>query len=364
MRGTMFFTSQLAHVGFFGVLSITASQVTEPCATRACPEASPSKASRMYLLQLGVRGSKQIRLTNPSDLELVVASYCENTEWFTPHRGPVAVYVKNPACLPELRESVKNLPAGGRLVELPNVGREGQSYVEHIIRNYDNLAEYTAFAQGAGTHNGIKDINFLTGFQATGLHTTSSLIPMVFCDSESRRYFLYRDLDKGEAQNKQAMEFQFEYFQQFDIANRARKLYTLLFGGSVCDAPPPVFAAGAQFIVHRDAIRAKPLAFWERLRDELLKWPNFGYDLERVWLFVFDPSLEPLDHIRIPDVFYTGPVSQWQDFTCEQYNQTRTDMIQHLQSPGACSEVDQDSIQLSSLLQLPEQIDQWHDASW
>mmetsp|Transcript_139186 Transcript_139186/g.259562 ORF Transcript_139186/g.259562 Transcript_139186/m.259562 type:complete len:374 (+) Transcript_139186:125-1246(+) len=302
-----------------------------------------------------------VEVTNTSVLELVVASYCEDTEWFKPHPGPIAVYAKNPGCLSELQEAVKKMPAGGRLVELPNLGREGDSYVEHIIANYDNLAEYTAFTQGGGEHNGVKAINFLKDFQPTGVDKTSPLIPMVFCDAETHRYFLYRDMDKGEPKAEQPLEYQFEYFPQFDIANRVRKLYTYLFGGSACHVPAPVFAAGAQFIVHRDAIRAKPLAFWKMLRDNLVKWPNFGYDLERMWLFVFDPTLKPLDDISIPDVYHTGPQSKWRDFECEQYNQTRTNMIQRLQRPDACT--DREHRQSLFLIELPKQIDTWYSAA-
>jgi hypothetical protein len=34
-------------------------------------------------------------------------------------------------------------------VSLPNVGRESHSYLTHIIRNWDDLAEWTVFTQGS-----------------------------------------------------------------------------------------------------------------------------------------------------------------------------------------------------------------------
>ena len=35
-----------------------------------------------------------------------------------------------------------------KYIKLPNKGREGNSYLSHIVNNYDNLAAITVFTQG------------------------------------------------------------------------------------------------------------------------------------------------------------------------------------------------------------------------
>jgi hypothetical protein len=46
---------------------------------------------------------------------------------------------------------------------LNNVGREGETYLNHIINNYDNLSEYTIFIQD-DTNNHIGDYNKFINF--------------------------------------------------------------------------------------------------------------------------------------------------------------------------------------------------------
>jgi len=43
------------------------------------------------------------------------------------------------------------------IINKPNVGREANTYLEHIISNYDNLSEYTIFVQD-DVHNHIPNI--------------------------------------------------------------------------------------------------------------------------------------------------------------------------------------------------------------
>lgn len=41
------------------------------------------------------------------------------------------------------------LQLGGEIQHLPNVGRESHAYLEHITKRYNELADYTLFAQDA-----------------------------------------------------------------------------------------------------------------------------------------------------------------------------------------------------------------------
>jgi hypothetical protein len=47
------------------------------------------------------------------------------------------------------------------------------------------------------------------------------------------------------------------------------------------------FRPGAQFAVTREAIRARPRAFWERARTLAIEFPDSGHCFERLWDRVF-----------------------------------------------------------------------------
>ena len=76
-----------------------------------------------------------------ASLELVVASHCESIDWFINYPGPVTVYSKDPTCTPAIKEALggpERPASAGRaqVVDLANFGREGQSYIKHILANF------------------------------------------------------------------------------------------------------------------------------------------------------------------------------------------------------------------------------------
>lgn len=73
--------------------------------------------------------------TNKSQIEVVLAHYNEDLAWATPYRSVCTIYTKYP-----------NLTDASE-VQLPNVGREGHTFLHHIVANYDKLSEWTVFSQ-------------------------------------------------------------------------------------------------------------------------------------------------------------------------------------------------------------------------
>jgi len=78
-----------------------------------------------------------ISLISKNQVEFVVARYNEDLSWSEPIKHLCTVYNKGP--------ELEGFPT----VVLPNVGREAHTYLTHIIRNYDKLADITVFFQGA-----------------------------------------------------------------------------------------------------------------------------------------------------------------------------------------------------------------------
>ncbi len=75
------------------------------------------------------------------DTEYVVAHYNENLDWLTPVENRCHIYTKGPDSTHQFKFR--------QWERLPNVGREGHTYLHHIITNYDRLSDITVFTQGS-----------------------------------------------------------------------------------------------------------------------------------------------------------------------------------------------------------------------
>jgi hypothetical protein len=69
------------------------------------------------------------------EFEIVVARYREDLSWTREYETNITVYNKG---VPE-----------SKYINLPNIGREFQTYLYHIVSRYNNLSDRTLFLQGA-----------------------------------------------------------------------------------------------------------------------------------------------------------------------------------------------------------------------
>jgi Protein of unknown function (DUF3431) len=77
------------------------------------------------------------------DVEIVIARWNEDISWSDMYKSVRTIYDKS--------IEAENLPVStrGKIVKLPNLGRESYTYLWHIVNNYDKLSKVTAFAQGS-----------------------------------------------------------------------------------------------------------------------------------------------------------------------------------------------------------------------
>jgi hypothetical protein len=76
-------------------------------------------------------------------LEIVLAQYDEDIAWSDAYSHVRTVYCKK-------SDAVQGC------IPLDNVGREGHTYLYHIVKNYDKLAEWTVFSQAGKPTEGYK----------------------------------------------------------------------------------------------------------------------------------------------------------------------------------------------------------------
>jgi len=115
----------------------------------------------------------------PKDISLVVARYSEDVDWTNAYSDILYLYNK------------KENEVAYNWRQLPNIGREGHTYLHHIITNYQNLSKQIIFTQGDPfEHNetflwGIDHYNRHFDVQPLGLvYLRQNNIPPSFIENE------------------------------------------------------------------------------------------------------------------------------------------------------------------------------------
>ena len=98
----------------------------------------------LYILSIIKEGFEN----NTSDVQLVIANYEEDLDWV--NNLPDTLYDKLTIYNKGTPKNYNNLLNKNKeIFQLPNVGREGHTYLHHIINNYDNLTDITIFLPGS-----------------------------------------------------------------------------------------------------------------------------------------------------------------------------------------------------------------------
>jgi hypothetical protein len=158
------------------------------------------------------------------------------------------------------------------IIILENKGREGETYLNHILRNYNNLSYYTLFIQDDTENHILSYPRFK--------EETDRVI------SENIKFYQYPTSWKlGEAVQKKRV-----------IVNGTYPLHTFPSQDSIKEACerldivlPSKYSTetGAFFIVHKDLILKRSRAFYEKLCAWLLENSKNGFVLEHMWPIIF-----------------------------------------------------------------------------
>jgi hypothetical protein len=190
--------------------------------------------------------------------EIVVAKYKENTDW-TALMTDVTIYDKGTD-------------------QLPNVGREAQTYVHHIIQNYDDLADVTVFLQGdpfAHVHdvNEILDLAEQARAHPSGLSHNARVHDVGNNDC----YMGFTIHRHGGQEVKEFMSF------------RLGEWWTTIVGRPWPKQSPPWYI-GACFAATKEAIRSVPMKTWESINESLSydQNPVTAHYMERSWYMLLD----------------------------------------------------------------------------
>lgn len=221
-------------------------------------------------------------MTSPPTVELVVARYRENLNWL--RRVPRAIRVR-------VYDKSGDPPTDGREA-LPNIGREAHTYLHHLVRQYDQLADLTIFVQGRPFDH-APDLHKRLRALAAGDERVSDFQWFGFlvdCDDRLGAR-LFQQWSKNPERRPLPMQ----------------PFWRAVFGEA--EAPETfTFFGGAQFAVTRDRIRCRPIAFYQQALRVAETFPDAAHAFERVWDRVFGVDGIPAALRGQPLPIYLKPI--------------------------------------------------------
>ncbi len=169
---------------------------------------------------------------------VVVARFDEDIRWLDQLHWDYLVYNKGEHIDKEYKS-------------IPNIGREGETYLRYIIEFYNKFPDYIAFVQGDPFPHCSNIINKINNVPLD--NQIINLSDWIVTDNPDSALMLH---------NVEALEL-----------NYTEHLFT--------------FPAGAQFIVPRDYIMNKSLNWWEKCYDVYVSNNNNPWSFERLWPLIF-----------------------------------------------------------------------------
>lgn len=188
-------------------------------------------------------------------VNIVIAKYNENIEWVNKIKHKTTIYDKS-------NNPIENS------IKLKNVGREAETFLYHIIKNYNKLDDVTIFLQG----NPFEHLQILVGWR-------SEL-------TEEERDFI---IDKINNEITDFSDFSSFYQVLYNVPNFTNgansKEYCNKYYGRNYDHF--TVSPGAQYIVPKKYILSRPLSFWENLHKAMYSEDLDAYTQEQLWYLAF-----------------------------------------------------------------------------
>lgn len=219
-------------------------------------------------------------------MEIVIAHYSEDLSWLGDDARSCTIYSKG---------GEKNAPPCPHIA-IPNIGREGQTFLHHIIERYDSLADVTLFLQGR------VDDHFSITFDEVKERARNT-------EPGQITTFPYRDLETfdhwdGIPWTEYPSWKKWSLMPRFLRAARTpREYWQIFFPGE--DVPASLgFQPGALFAARKDSIQRHPRSFYQLVMQEFFSGdmaqinPETGHLMERFWQGILSPKYVCWDKVK------------------------------------------------------------------
>lgn len=212
------------------------------------------------------------------NIEVVVSRYNEYLEWLSEdpfNHHPIIIYNKGN------NNNFSNASNIKSVIKIPNIGRETHSYLYHIVKNYDNLANITVFLPGS---SGIpqkreRAIHVIKTIEHT--HNTC------FYDKIDDLYEKYKNF---KIDNWQSSDNTNKQINNENILTPARyRPFGIWFKHKFGNLKITQTSYFGIFAVHKHDILQHPKEFYEELLEEISvsSNPEVGHYYERAWSAIF-----------------------------------------------------------------------------
>jgi hypothetical protein len=230
---------------------------------------------------------------------IIVSRYNEKLEWTT--KAPYNKYkyiVYNKGINDDFEK--KNV---SKIIKLPNVGRESHTYLQHIISNYDNLADINVFLPGSidTNHKVFKKNKFATKL-------------LNYIEHYKNAVFLSFGNIKNNDITEEFKGFKVDAYSSTTAENRKQnsehiirksmyRPYELWFEKNIGSDKVPYVIHYGIFSVNKRDILQKPKSYYEKLMTLVADHsnPEDGHYFEKSWGAVFYP-LNHTHTIIDPDI--------------------------------------------------------------
>ncbi|KAM3070486.1 hypothetical protein ACMFMG_010309 [Clarireedia jacksonii] len=256
-----------------------------------------------------------------SSFDIVISAYSEtpssiahmltsikSTSYLSTLDPRAIIYTKNPtASLPYLQEAT-----GADIVQrLPNLGREGATFLHHIVNNWDNLAEKTMFIQ-AHPHNMRELLPRINSY----LMPETGMLSLSF---------------SGETCSCRNCG---DYFGWRDNWSVVPSLYESVYGKECDDDTEVLLSYKGQFVASAKRIRGVRKSVYEGLLETITSesgWshderfvsesdspdnPDFGFTVERVWGLLMQCAMDERVETKCPSLL-SGMGWGWDVADCQ-----------------------------------------------
>ncbi|MCJ1400260.1 hypothetical protein MMC11_003464 [Xylographa trunciseda] len=212
------------------------------------------------------------------DLEIVIAHYNEDLSWLGQDAKSCTIYSKGGegAAPPYPHNAIRN------------IGREGHTFLYHIIERYDSLADVTLFLQGrVDDHFSIT----LDEVKERARQTQPGQVTT----------FPYRDLETFDHWDGIPWD-EYPSWRKWSsmsssvkAARTPAEYWKLFFPGKAVPASVG-FQPGALFAVRKEDVRQHPRSFYQLVMQEFFLGdmahvnPETGHLMERFWQAIFSPE--------------------------------------------------------------------------
>lgn len=239
-------------------------------AGRAMSNLPMSEPSLWRLLEKDQRVTA-IHMTD--SVQVIIARYSEDVSWAETLGYDYIVYDKGPNPLKGTKQ-------------LRNIGREGHTYLTHIVENYDTLAGMNVFLQGSpfdhidnrgcGTPDMLRKM--IKDVVESNAHFKGLAWFKLKCDRLGHPHDLHKPENKGRWSG---------WGKDIPVGDIFERLFDAQFPNQLI-----VRAPAGLFAVSGERIRTRPKAFYEYALKMFEADPddssNTGHAFERLWQHIFN----------------------------------------------------------------------------